>query len=114
MPSLTCEEYQTCDTKTNSKATFFCLQCNSLQCILCEKQLHENIENKQHDRLSLDQINGQFCSVDRQHPAAFYCPTCALLFCYLCYEKRHQHADRREHRPQKSIEGQILTGKKNK
>jgi len=115
MPSLTCEEYQTCDTKTTSKATFFCLQCNSLQCILCEKEIHdENSTNDQHERLNLDEIDDEFCSVDRRHQAVFYCSTCAAAFCYSCYENQHQHSDGREHKPQKCREGQILSTIKNK
>jgi hypothetical protein len=113
-PYLTCTERLACEKEMSSKATFYCAQCNSLQCILCEKQLHENPDNTKHERINLDDINDEFCSVDRQHQAVFYCPTCALLFCYSCYENRHQHSDGREHRPQKCRQDQIVTTKKNK
>ena len=114
MSSLNCAVYQACDDKMASEATFYCTQCNSLQCILCEKQIHRNIDNIKHERLNLDTIDGEYCSVDRQHPAVFYCPTCALCFCYSCYENRHQHSDGREHKPQKCRQGQIITTNKNK
>jgi zinc finger FYVE domain-containing protein 1 len=105
-PYLACTERLSCQNEMSSKATFYCVQCNSLQCILCEKEIHENSTNDQHERLNLDEIDDEFCSVDRRHQAVFYCPTCVLSFCYTCYENQHQHSDGREHKPQKCREGQ--------
>ncbi len=112
MSSLNCAEYQACDAEMSFKAKFYCVQCNSLQCILCEKEIHQNSDNIKHERLNLDEIDDEFCSIDRRHQAVFYCPTCATSFCYACYENQHQHSDGREHRPQKCREGQMLTSKK--
>jgi zinc finger FYVE domain-containing protein 1 len=114
MSCLNCTEYQACDVKMSSKATFYCIQCSSLQCISCEKEIHENMDNKNHERLNLDKIDDEYCSVDRQHQAVFYCSTCALSFCYACYINQHQNSDGREHKPQKCRKEQILTAKKNK
>jgi zinc finger FYVE domain-containing protein 1 len=114
MSSLSCAEFQACDAKVSSKATFYCVQCNSLQCILCEKQIHGNLDNQQHERLNLDQIDDEYCSIDKQHQGVFYCPTCAASFCYACYVNQHQHSDGREHKPQKYKGGQLLTTEKNK
>jgi hypothetical protein len=111
-PYLTCTERLSCDGEMSSKAKFYCVQCNSLQCILCEKEIHQNSDNIKHERLNLDEIDDEFCSIDRRHQAVFYCPTCATSFCYACYENQHQHSDGREHRPQKCREGQMLTSKK--
>lgn len=79
-PYLTCTERLSCDGKMLYKATFYCVQCNSLQCILCEKEIHWNSDNIKHERLNLDE------EIDRWHPAIFYCPTCTSSFCYACYE----------------------------
>ncbi|CAF3911121.1 unnamed protein product, partial [Rotaria sp. Silwood1] len=110
---LMCTERLACDTEMSSKATYYCTQCNSLQCILCEKQIHENSDNKTHERLNLDEIEDEYCSIDRNHPAVFYCPNCTLFFCYPCYENKHQYSDEKNHRPQKSKDGQNLTMKTN-
>ncbi|CAF3717882.1 unnamed protein product [Adineta steineri] len=112
-PYLTCMERLACEAEMSSKATFYCTQCRSLQCILCEKEVHNNSDTKQHERLNLDEIDDEYCSVDRQHQAVFYCPTCALSFCYGCYEDQHQHLDAKTHRPQKCREEPIITTKKN-
>lgn len=111
-PYLACTERLSCQNEMSSKATFYCVQCNSLQCILCEKQIHGNSDKKQHERINLDQIDDECCSIDKRHQAVFYCPTCATSFCYACYENQHLHSDGREHRPQKCREGQMLTSKK--
>ena len=111
-PYLACTERLACENDMSSKATFYCLQCNSLQCILCEAELHQTAPNHEHERLNLDEIDDEHCSVDRRHQAVFYCPTCAASFCYLCYENQHQHSASREHKPQKYREGQLLTPKK--
>lgn len=97
-PYLACTERLACQNEMSSKAIFYCIQCNSLQCSLCEKEIHENLN---HERLNLDEIDDESCSIDRRHQAIFYCPTCASSFCYSCYENQHQHSDGREHKPQK-------------
>ncbi|CAF3510717.1 unnamed protein product [Rotaria socialis] len=106
MFSLMCTAYQTCDSKILSEAIVYCIQCNSLQCISCEKQMHNSGHLKQHERLHLDTINNERCSIDPSHPAVFYCSTCSLLFCYSCYESRHQNTNGREHKLQKCREKQ--------
>lgn len=110
---LNCTERLTCNGEMSSKATFYCPQCNSLQCISCEKKIHQQSENSKHERVNLDEMDDEYCSIDRQNPAVFYCPACALSFCYACYEDKHQHTDGREHKPQKCREGPMLTSKKN-
>ncbi|CAF1075055.1 unnamed protein product [Adineta steineri] len=112
-PYLTCTERLSCQNEMSSKATFYCVQCGSLQCILCEKEIHENSTNDKHERLNLDEIDDEICSVDRRHQAVFYCRTCTLAFCYSCYENQHQHSDGREHKPQKYREGQTFINKTN-
>lgn len=112
-PYLTCTERLSCENEMSSKATYYCVQCNSLQCILCEKEKHETSDNKNHERLNLDEVDDEYCSMDRTHPAVFHCPTCKLSFCYTCYEDKHQHADGRKHKPQKRKEGQKLMSKTN-
>ncbi|CAF4884130.1 unnamed protein product, partial [Rotaria magnacalcarata] len=89
-----------------SKAIVYCIQCNSLQCISCEKQMHNSGHLKHHERLNLDAINNERCSIDPSHPAVFYCSTCSLLFCYSCYESRHQNTNGSEHKLQKCREKQ--------
>jgi len=111
-PYLNCTQRLSCDGEMSSKATFYCVQCNSLQCISCEKEIHRNLDYVKHERLNLDEIDDEFCSIDRQHQAVFYCPTCALSFCYACYENQHEHSDGREHKPQKCREGRMLIPKK--
>src|SRR5580698_787618 len=101
MSFLSCAQYQACDSEISSKATVYCLQCNTLQCILCEKAVHQISDNKKHERLNLDEIDNEYCSINKNHPAIFYCPTCTLSFCYACYVNQHQQSDGREHKPQK-------------
>ena len=105
-PYLACTERLSCQNEMSSKATIYCLQCKSLQCLQCEKEIHENSTTDKHERLNLEEIEDEFCSIDRRHHAVFYCPTCALTFCYTCYENQHQHSDGREHKPQKYRDGQ--------
>jgi len=114
MSSLSCAEYQACDAEVLSKAIFYCVQCNSLQCISCEKEIHQNSNYIKHERLDLDEIDDEYCSIDRRHPAIFYCPACISSFCYVCYVKQHQQSDGREHKPQKCREEQLITTQKNK
>jgi hypothetical protein len=97
----------------SSKATFYCVQCNSLQCMLREKDLHGNMDNIKHERLNLDEIDDEFCSIDRRHPAVFYCPTCASCFCYACYIDKHQQSDRMEHKPQKFRTERVVSRENN-
>lgn len=97
-PFLSCAERLSCQNEMSSKAMFYCLQCKSLQCYLCDKEIHEN---STHERLNLDEMDDESCAIDRRHPAIFFCPTCALNFCYICFENQHQHSDGREHRPRK-------------
>ncbi|CAF0783940.1 unnamed protein product [Rotaria sordida] len=114
MSSLSCAAYAACDTKILSKAIFYCIQCDSLQCVLCEKQIHDSSNNRKHERLNSDEIDGEYCSINRNHPAVFYCSTCTLLFCYSCYKNKHQHSDGREHKLQKSKEEQMFITEKDK
>ncbi len=108
MSSLSCAEHEACDAEI-SEATVYCVQCNSLQCILCEREIHQSSAQKNHERLNLDAIDGEYCSINERHPAVFYCPTCALSFCYVCYMNQHQHSDRKKHKPQKFKKGQLIT-----
>ena len=113
-PYLACTERYACQNEMSSKATFYCVQCNSLQCVSCEKEIHNNPNSDQHERLNLEEIEDELCSMDRRHQAVFYCSTCALSFCYSCYENQHQHSDGRQHKPQKYREGQMLSATKKK
>ena len=112
-PYLACTERLSCQNEMSSKATFYCVQCNSLQCILCEKDIHQQSDNLKHERINLDEMDDEYCSINRQHPAVFYCPTCASSFCYACYENQHQRSDRRVHKPQKFRQGKSATIEKN-
>ena len=105
LPYLACTERFACQDEMSSKASFLCVQCNTLQCPSCESELHRTSSNINHERLDLSQIGDELCSIDRRHRAIFYCSTCAMLFCCLCYENQHQHSDGREHKPQKSRDG---------
>ena len=105
-PYLSCTERLSCQNEMSSKAMFYCIQCKSLQCHLCEKEIHLN---STHERLNLDEIDEELCAIDRRHQAVFYCPTCVLAFCYTCFDNQHQHSDGKEHKPQKSRDGQSPT-----
>jgi len=102
-----------CAEEMKSKATFYCLQCNSLQCVSCEEEIHKESDMKKHERINIDEIGDECCSVNENHQAVLYCPTCALSFCYSCFENQHQNSDGEEHKPQKCQQGQLLTSKKN-
>lgn len=113
-PQWNCTERRACIDQMSAKATFYCAQCSSLQCEACEKYAHENANMKNHRRLNLDELDNEFCSIDRTHPAVFYCPACAQTFCYSCFEDQHQHLDRKQHIPQKfREEEQTISTKKN-
>ncbi|CAF4257675.1 unnamed protein product, partial [Rotaria sp. Silwood2] len=112
MSFLSCAAYQACDGKISSKAIFYCVQCDVLQCILCEQQIHKISNNKTHERLNVDEIDGDYCSINRSHPAVFYCSTCTLSFCYLCYKNKHKNSDGREHKLHKSKEEQMFISDK--
>ena len=108
MSSLVCTARQVCSAELLPPAIRFCLRCNSLQCVLCEKEIHQSLDKQNHERLNLDNINDESCSIDKCHPAVFYCSTCTLLFCYLCYEKKHSNSEGREHKVQKYREEKVL------
>ncbi|CAM4913980.1 unnamed protein product [Rotaria socialis] len=108
---LTCTVHISCQKEISTKAIVYCKECHSLQCRLCEKKIHKNSNNKKHERLNLDEIDNEFCSINQQHRAIFYCSTCALTFCYICYENQHQNLDRRDHKLQKYREEQRPTTK---
>ncbi|CAF4708027.1 unnamed protein product, partial [Rotaria sp. Silwood1] len=112
MSSLCCTTYQACDSKIFSKAIFYCIQCDSLQCISCEKQIHNSSNNNKHERLDLNEIADEYCSINKSHPAVFHCSTCTLSFCYSCYKNKHQHSDGREHKLLKSKEEQTFITEK--
>ncbi|CAF0874456.1 unnamed protein product [Adineta ricciae] len=111
-PYLACTERYSCQNEMSSKAIFYCLECKNLQCLLCEKEIHDHVGNSQHGRLMLDEIEDECCSIDRRHHAVFYCTACAAMFCYSCYENQHQHSDGRQHNLQKYRDGQKPTTKK--
>lgn len=106
MSDLNCTEYQACDAQRSCEAKFYCLQCNSLQCALCEEESHRHVGRKNHERLTLDQIDNESCSMNESHAAIFFCTTCASSFCYSCYVTKHQQSDGRKHKPQKVRDGQ--------
>ncbi|UJR09856.1 hypothetical protein I4U23_014078 [Adineta vaga] len=112
-PYLACTERYSCQNEMSSKAIFYCIQCKNLQCLLCEKEIHDHINNHEHERLNLEAIEDEICSIDRRHQAVFYCTTCVASFCYNCYENQHQHSDGRQHKPLKYRDGQKLTTKAN-
>ncbi|CAF3603135.1 unnamed protein product, partial [Rotaria sp. Silwood2] len=99
---LTCTKRLLCENELSSNAIIYCIQCNSLLCIECDNEIHKNLNNnKNHERLNLNEIENECCSIDQQHQAIFYCSTCALTYCYTCYQNQHQQLDQREHKLQK-------------
>lgn len=102
VPYIACTERLACQDQMSSRASFYCVQCKSLQCSSCENELHEKLSNGDHQRLDLTQIDNESCAIDRRHRAVFYCSTCSMFFCCLCYENQHQNFDGRDHKPQKS------------
>ena len=113
MSSLSCLEHRACDAETSSKAAIYCLQCDSLQCNACEKEIHRNTEQRKHLRLNLDEIDGEVCGINQRHPAIFYCPMCEKSFCYLCWVSEHQVNSKRKHVPQKFTAEHFHTPDKN-
>lgn len=107
MSNLTCTEYQACDAQISCKAEVFCIQCNSLQCSVCEEEIHQHVGRRNHERLTLDEIKDESCSMNPNHQAMFFCSTCARNFCYECYVTRHRQSDGKKHKPQKSRDGQV-------
>jgi hypothetical protein len=105
-PYLTCTIKQACPSNEYTEATFYCVECNTLQCIQCEKTIHGRTNEFNHQRLNLDEIKDEHCSMDRNHAAVLYCSTCASSYCYQCYEQ--QHVDRQDHRPQKFRKEQMI------
>ena len=98
---LLCTQRRACHSDASPLAKFYCEQCKTLQCTQCEQQSHDGHNEQTHNRLNLDEMDDENCSLDRSHPAVIYCSTCALSFCKQCYQYQHQHADGRVHRPQK-------------
>lgn len=109
-PYLACTTRLACADEMSAKATYFCIQCNALQCVSCEKEIHRRADVQNHERLNVDGTDDEHCSVDRSHPAVFYCPTCASSFCYSCFENEHQDSDGKEHKRQ-ICKGQLSTAK---
>ena len=111
-PYLLCTQRQACQSDASPQAKFYCPQCQTLQCTLCEQQMHDRHHEQTHNRLNLDEMDDECCSLDRSHPAVVYCSTCALSFCQQCYDCQHQHADGRLHKPQKCGQVQRAPNKK--
>ncbi|CAF4843715.1 unnamed protein product [Rotaria sp. Silwood1] len=68
---LVCTKNFLCKNELSSKAIIYCIQCNSLLCILCDNDIHKNLNNKKHERLNLDEIDNEYCSINQQHQAIF-------------------------------------------
>lgn len=107
MSNLSCTEYHACDAQISCAAKVFCVQCNSLQCAVCDEEVHRHAGRKNHERLTLDEIDDESCSMNAHHPAIFFCSTCARSFCYPCYVIQHQQFDGRKHKAQKFRDGQV-------
>lgn len=107
-PYFSCIARHACQDETSPKAAFYCVQCANLQCIPCEKSLHQDPSKQEHVRVDVDLMSGESCSVDRSHPAILYCSKCALPYCYTCFEQEHQQANKRDHKAEKYPQDQIL------
>ena len=109
MTSFICKTHRACNLNTSAEATVYCTQCDSLQCTLCEQLVHGDFNDGQHERLSLTQIDGEYCSIDEQHSAIFYCTTCRVSFCHSCHETQHAKSDGRVHKLQKFRQSPVST-----
>ncbi|XP_059505367.1 zinc finger FYVE domain-containing protein 1 isoform X2 [Stegostoma tigrinum] len=96
---LRCQESYACSA---SEAAFECDECGSLQCAVCERQLHNQPRLRDHERSRLkpghlpfcDQCNGNKPSGGRRR-ACCRCLACKVNVCAECH--RRGHSNRRKH-----------------
>ncbi|XP_043554299.1 zinc finger FYVE domain-containing protein 1 isoform X6 [Chiloscyllium plagiosum] len=96
---LRCQESYAC---SGSEAAFECDECGSLQCAVCERELHSQPRLRDHERSRLrpghlpycDQCNGNKPSGGRRR-ACCRCLACKVNVCAECH--RRGHSNRRKH-----------------
>eukprot|EP00061_Rhincodon_typus_P004994 g23921.t1 len=96
---LRCQESYACSA---SEAAFECDECGSLQCAVCERELHSQPRLRDHERSRLkpghlpycDQCNSNKPSGGRRR-ACCRCLACKVNVCAECH--RRGHSNRRKH-----------------
>ncbi|XP_078419036.1 zinc finger FYVE domain-containing protein 1 isoform X1 [Cetorhinus maximus] len=100
---LRCQESYAC---SGSEAAFECDECGSLQCVLCERELHTQPRLRDHERSRLQPGHIPYCDQCSSNPtpgpgpsvrhrAASRCLSCKVNLCTEC--QRRNHSSRRKH-----------------
>jgi hypothetical protein len=97
-----CTEHLTCQNEISTNAHVYCIECRSLQCLTCDGERHSTSPQEPHQRLTLEEIVDQWCTLDRRHRAQFYCVTCKQYFCLLCFDYQHPRSAERTHKVEKT------------
>ncbi|XP_013391711.1 zinc finger FYVE domain-containing protein 1 [Lingula anatina] len=95
-----CAEKTACN-KEDSKATYKCEDCNSVQCSECEKYIHKTPRKEFHTRQILEAPKSELlCEIDRcseNNFADIRCKDCSKSYCYDCFEGTHKTPSKRKH-----------------
>lgn len=83
--------YQACDNELLFESTFHSLP--------HDKEIDQQSDYLKHERMHLDKMDNEYCSIDKQNPAVYYCPACAAPFCYACYGIHHEQSDEKQNKP---------------
>ncbi|XP_072344034.1 zinc finger FYVE domain-containing protein 1 isoform X2 [Scyliorhinus torazame] len=98
---LRCQESYAC---SGSEAAFECDECGSLQCVLCDRELHTQARLRDHERSRLQPGHIPYCDQcssnpgpgpSPRHRATSRCLSCKVNLCTEC--QRRSHSSRRKH-----------------
>lgn len=101
-----CEE-KFCCLSLDSTARFFCKDCNSDQCIDCEKSIHSRkLEYDFHIRDRIDAIpelhlcQGKKINISctKRNFPDLWCLNCSLQLCFTCFDQFHSTGKKRSHK----------------
>ena len=76
--------------KTNPKDPNYCKECQKLYCINCNKEIHKEENNKNHNLITIEKYDF-YCICHQNDNFNAYCKTCKIDICSKCtQEKLHE------------------------
>ncbi|XP_055741670.1 zinc finger FYVE domain-containing protein 1-like isoform X2 [Salvelinus fontinalis] len=103
---LVCQESYACGG--SDEAAFECDECGSLQCVLCELELHRQERMRNHDRVRIAPGHVPFCDSCKGNNSGFgvnrsrlravvRCQGCKMNLCLDCQKRTHSGVNKRKH-----------------
>ncbi|KAL0969148.1 hypothetical protein UPYG_G00223150 [Umbra pygmaea] len=103
--NLICQESYSCGG--SEEATFDCVECRSLQCVLCEQQLHSQEGLQNHERVKIATGHVPYCDIckgrkegpvsGQRQRSVVRCQNCKVNLCQLCRKSSHNGTNKKKH-----------------